>query len=330
MIPFVLNKQISYPALTKYLSSAHKTNQFSNYGWAVQELENRARDMLKIDDSKAIIATSNGTTALHAMLWAIFRQDGVQRVGTQDFTFPSNSLGPAACPIVTDMLPNLNLNLDDEYIKASSALLVTNIFGHLQDFNYIANYNFPYLILDNAATPYSFWEGTNSCNLGTGSYVSLHHTKPLGFGEGGLAIIDKKYEEQTRIACNFGIVNYKFNERSGNYKMSEISAAAILQWWDQFDINDLRDKYVDNYYKVKYEMRDEEGSAWINYGDNDNFFPSCYPFIHEKKIKVEDNKSNYEARKYYKPLRGFPISTELYERILCYAITNEVESCLKK
>ena len=173
--------------------------------------------MLKIDDDKAVVATSSGTSALHAMLWAIQRQDGTQRVGTQDFTFPSNSMGPAEGPIVTDLNPNLNINLEDEFIQMSKILIVTNIFGHLQDFDYISNYSFPYLILDNAATPYTWWEDTNSCNLGTGSYVSLHHTKPIGFGEGGLAIIDKKYEDQTRIACNFGLVDGKFNERSGNY-----------------------------------------------------------------------------------------------------------------
>jgi len=313
-----------------YLQKAQETNQFTNYGWAVQELETRARDMLKIDDSKAVIATSSGTTALHAMLWAIQRQDEKQRIGTQDFTFASNSIGPAEGPIVTDMRSDLNINLDDEYIKMASILLVTNIFGHLQDFDYISNYNFPYLIFDNAATPYSFWEGTNSCNLGTGSYVSLHHTKPLGFGEGGLAIIDKKYEEQTRIACNFGIVDGKFNERSGNYKMSDISAAGILQWWDQFDIEELRGKFVDNYYKLRYEMRDVEGDAWINYGDDENFFPSCYPFIHDQVTEVVDNKYKYEARKYYNPLRDFSISTQLYKRTLCYALTEGVESCLKK
>ena len=330
MIPFILRKTLSQNNFHSYLQEANKTNQFSNGGWAVQELERRARDMLKIDDDKAVIATSSGTTALHAMLWAIQRQDGSQRIGTQDFTFASNSLGPAQGPIVTDMRTDFNLNLDDEFIQVAKLLIVTNIFGHVQDFNYISKYNFPYIIFDNAATPYSFWEGTNSCNLGTGSYVSLHHTKPLGFGEGGLAIIDKKYEEQTRIACNFGIVGGKFNERSGNYKMSDISAAAILQWWDQFDIDDLKEKYLDNYYKILYELREEEGTAWQNYGDEENFFPSCLPYVHQTTIRIEDNTTNYEARKYYNPLREFTVSSQLYNRILCYALTEGIEKCLKK
>lgn len=330
MIPFIPKKTLSQDNFHSYLQKAGETNQFSNYGWAVQELERRARDLLKIDEDKAVIATSSGTAALHAMLWSIQRQDGQQRIGTQDFTFPSNSLGPAGGPIVTDMRPDLNLNLEDEYIKSSKILIVTNIFGHLQDFNYISEHNFPYLIFDNAATPYSFWEGTNSCNLGTGSYISLHHTKPLGFGEGGLAIIDKEYEEQTRIACNFGLIDGKFNERSGNYKMSELSAAGILQWWDQFDINELKDLYLDNYYKVLYDLRDEEGSVWQNYGDEDNFFPSCLPFIHDNPIDVSQNKLRYEAKKYYYPLREFTVSMQLYSRILCYATTEGIEKCLKK
>ena len=313
-----------------YLHEANKTNQFTNYGWAVQEVERRARDMLKIDDSKAVIAASSGTTALHAMLWAIQRQDGQQRIGTQDFTFASNSIGPAEGPIVTDMLPDFNCNLDDEYIRFSKIMIITNIFGHLQDFNYISKYNFPYVIFDNAATPYSFWEGTNSCNLGTGAYISLHHTKPIGFGEGGLAIIDKEYEEQTRIACNFGIVDGKFNERSGNYKMSELSAAGILQWWDQFNIEEIRDKYLDNYYKVLYELKDEEGIAWQHYGDEEEFFPSCLPYIHQTSISIDDNKTNYEARKYYYPLREFANSMQIYDRILCYATTEGINECLKK
>ena len=85
-----------------------------------------------------------------------------------------------------------------------------------------------------------FIKAKNSCNYGTGSFISLHHTKPIGFGEGGLAIIDKEYEKYTRAAVNFGMEEGVFNENGGNYKISEISAAGILQWWDQFNIDNLQ------------------------------------------------------------------------------------------
>ena len=308
----------------QYLRKAQETNQFTNYGWAVKELEIRARDMLKIDESKAIIACCSGTAALHAMLWGIQRQDGAHRIGTQDFTFASNSIGPAEGPIVFDMKPDCTANLGDDvnahYVKI---LILTNCFGHLQDFDYISEFNYPKLIFDNAATPYTFLNGSNSCNYGMGSYISLHHTKPIGFGEGGLAIIDKEYEESVRIATNFGLIDGMFNERSGNYKISDISAAAILQWWDQFDIKTLSQQYADNYFKLKYEFKDVEGSHWINHSEDETFFPNCFPFFPDSTIP-NDILDNYEVKKYYKPLRGFPVSEQLYNKIKCFPLTEGI------
>ena len=306
-----------------YLQNAEKTNQFTNYGWAAKELEIRARDMLKIDESKAIIACSSGTAALHAMLWGMQRQEGAQRIGTQDFTFASNSLGPAEGPIVADMTRDYNINLDDPYIPQAEILIITNVFGHLQDLDYISEYKTRHIIFDNAASPYTFWEGSNSCNYGVGSYISLHHTKPIGFGEGGLAIIDKEYEEQVRIATNFGLVDGQFNERSGNYKISEISAAAILQWWDQFNIDKLANQYQDNYFKLKYNFRDVEGESWINYSEDEIFFPNCFPFLSNEPLDEKFLKG-YETKKYYKPLRGFTVSSELFKKIVCFPITEGV------
>lgn len=327
MIPYILPKTFSSDNFNSYLHKAQENNQFSNYGWAVQELETRARDLLEISEDKAIIATSSGTTALHALIWGIrrFHNKGNMRVGGQDFTFPSNSLGPAEGPIMADLSTNLMINVNDEYILNSADILIlTNCFGHLYDMDHINNYFKEKIIIwDNAATPYSFWEGVNSCNFGTASYVSLHHTKPIGFGEGGLAIVDKKYEEHIRAACNFGYLEHKsFSEMSGNYKMSELSAAGILQWWDQFDIVDLQKRYVDNYYKLRYEMRDFEGDFWINYSEDEKFFPSCMPFIHASENNEQEILGR-QVMKYYKPLRDFPISSEIYKRISCIAISEE-------
>jgi dTDP-4-amino-4,6-dideoxygalactose transaminase len=35
----------------------------------------------------------------------------------------------------------------------------------------------------------------NHLNYDNGCMVSLHHTKPIGFGEGGLIVFDNKYKE---------------------------------------------------------------------------------------------------------------------------------------
>ena len=80
----------------------------------------------------------------------------------------------------------------------SDGIIVTNIFGNVVDIDkYVewAEKNKKFLVFDNAATAYTFYKGKNSCNYGSGSILSFHHTKPFGFGEGGCIVIDKKYEQ---------------------------------------------------------------------------------------------------------------------------------------
>mgnify|MGYP003112545598 FL=1 len=334
MIPFIIKKQLDSDRFNEYLLTANTTNQFTNYGYAVQLLEQRARDMLKIDDSKAVIATSSGTSALDAILYGIETYDKeVCRVSTQAFTFPSNCLGKAQGPIITDITAHCNMNLDDEYLlKYSNTVIVTNIFGHLQNFKEIINKTEDRdkkLLIDNAATPYSFWEGTNSCNLGTASYISLHHTKPIGFGEGGLVIIDKKYEESVRIACNFGKHDTICNEQGGNFKMSELSAAGILQWWDQFNIDNMQEIFMTNYNTLRYEMREENGDFWFNH-TSDTWFPTCLPFICNLPIEeVSGEFKGKEYKKYYKPLNdSHAISNLVYNNIMCIALTDGIDKCI--
>jgi dTDP-4-amino-4,6-dideoxygalactose transaminase len=256
---YILNKKLDFDQFQKYMIPAQETNIFANGGYCTKGLEERAREMLKISDNKAIIATSSGTSALHAILFAMMRHNNANmRVCTQDFTFPSSSQGPATGPIITDVDQNCNMNIYDEYAHNYGQIyIVTNCFGHVQDLDSILLYgqeNKKIIIFDNAATPYTFLNGINTCNLGQASFVSLHHTKHIGFGEGGLAIVDNHLEEGVRIACNFGLVDKQFNERASNFKMSEISAAAILQYWDSFDINELQEKLVNNYYEKLYEI----------------------------------------------------------------------------
>jgi len=325
MKTFVSKKSIDYDKLKKYLETAHDTNQFSNGGWAVSELERRARDMLQIDDSKAIIATSSGSSALHAIIFAIHRYNEASlRIVTQDFNFPSASQGPATGPILVDFDNELNFKLDDELaFNYGSIYIVTNCFGHLQDLDKILTFCQKHkktVIFDNAASPYSFHNGTNSCNLGNASFISLHHTKPIGFGEGGLAIVEKHLEEYVRIACNFGFIDRRFNERGSNFKMSELSAAGILQYWDSFDIDELMNKTLDSYYDTLFRLNQNHlGDLFPNHADESKFLPSCLPYIYEKPMTLEEIDDN-EAKKYYVPLRGLRISTEIYNRIICHPI----------
>ena len=327
MTPFILPKKLDIRTFEIYINPAQETNQFANGGQATRILEARAREMLKISDDKAIIATSSGTTALHAILYAMMRRNNSNmRVCTQDFTFPSNSQGPATGPIITDIDADCNMELYDEYAHNYGQIyIVTNCFGHIQDLEKVLLYGQEHkkiIIFDNAATPYTFLNGINTCNLGHASYVSLHHTKHIGFGEGGLAIVDRHIEEDVRVACNFGLVNGQFNERGSNYKISEIAAAAILQYWDSFDIDELQEKLLDNYYNKLFDLNKQyEGVLHSNFSDEDKFLPFCVPYIFNKPKNITDFSDDEGCKKYYHPLRGLSVSKQIYDRIICFPVT---------
>ena len=127
MNSFIHFKPFDYIKFAHYLESAVATNQFSNYGASVHLLESRARDMLKISPDKAVIATNNGASALHAMLLAIKRKDGNNSIFTQDFTFPCNMQGPADSCIVIDLDEDYQIDLQHELLHAEQAIITSKV-----------------------------------------------------------------------------------------------------------------------------------------------------------------------------------------------------------
>ena len=308
MISFTHHKNLNLNSFYKHMQNAVITNQFTNYGNAVRTLEEKARDMLKIDDTKAIIATCNGAAALNTIIQTIRTNENVY---SQDFTFPCNFQIPDVDTIPFDLTYD---NEPDIYrITKPGIIIITNCFGHVNNIDGILDYakNHKQLVIfDNAASPYSFYKNSNISNYGIASYISLHHTKPIGFGEGGLVIIDKAYEDKARSIINFGLVNKVPTYKGSNYKMNELSAAGILQWWESFDIEDVKNKYISAYYKYKTKNT----KILPNYSDN--FFPNCLPVV-SSDLRFD----NMDVRKYYAPNKGLEYSAKLYAKISCVPIT---------
>jgi len=312
---FIQTKQINSKLFLEYLAMANKTNQFTNGGYAVRQLEQRARTMLQITDNKAVIATNSGTSALHAIILTLNKHLGKLRLATQSFNFPSAIQGPAKDSKILDFDDSLDIDLSN--IDDIDVLIPTNCFGHLQNIDKIQNKG-KIVIYDNAASPYSFWRGYNSCNYGVASFISLHHTKPLGFGEGGLVIIDSYYEQTVRAIIAFDKqANGSFTRLGNNYKMSELAAAGILQWWDQFDINKLKDMYFTRYITLKESLLNQVNFFKHSAAANEIFFPNCLPVLYTDK-----NIESKNAMKYYKPLDNSKIANDVYNKISCLPLAD--------
>jgi dTDP-4-amino-4,6-dideoxygalactose transaminase len=327
MIKFIADKYINHDIVSQLLEKNIQTNQFTNYGPNVQYLENIIKNKFDVNN-KVVIVTNNATSAIHLLYTTINYYNKNKKINwaTQAFTFPSSIQGPMNNIKIYDIDYDGGLDiskLDNEI----NGIVVTNIFGNVTNIKkYLDWKNIDpdnrFIIFDNAATLYTYYNGNNSINYGDGSIISFHHTKPFGFGEGGAIIIDKKYEFIARKLINFGIglENNKYYSNLGNnFKMSEISAIYIIQYI-LTEYENICDKHYKYYNYLKNKIKNNNNiKLFKSYHDN-IIVPSCFCLLLNKNSDEYKNKlikNDIVCRKYYYPLKNTPIATDIFNRILC-------------
>lgn len=330
-IDWVPNKKINFKTVNKLLEKSIETGRFSNGGPNVQLLEKIIREKLQIDDNKAVIAVTNGSVALHSLSTSIqyFHKKNINWA-TQSFTFPPSAQGPLSNAKIVDIDKDGGLNLD-ELDESINGIIVTNIFGNIVDIDKYENWaknNNKFLIFDNAATPFTFYKGKTCCNYGHGCTISFHHTKPLGFGEGGAIIVDKKYENNIRCINNFGFYLEKniWVRHGNNYKMSDISAIYIIQYLDNFDKLVKKHRLLYKYFKTQIIKLKLSLKFFPSFHDNNNIMATCFCLLFdkpEKSYEIEKKLSENDVfcRKYYHPLKNTQNTVEIYKKILCLPCT---------
>lgn len=330
-IKWVPDKKINVRHVHTLFQECEKTAQFTNYGPNVKLLEQLIRSYLKIDNSKAIICTSNGTTALHAGVSGInIYHNRKLEWATQSFTFPSSAQAILNDVKIVDIDQSGGLDLNNIDPISIDGIIVTNIFGNIVDINRYTEWcklHNKLLLFDNAATPYTFYKGQNALNYGDGSIISFHHTKPIGFGEGGAIIIEKKYEYDIRRCLNFGIdndtIDPKWHPYGSNYKMSDISAIYIIQYFDNFErLVEIHRKHYTDFAQLISEYSIDI-KFFPNHSDSIPFV-SCFcllsPCFTKEKVSELLQKGIY-CRKYYTPLVDTPNARTIYNNIICLPCT---------
>lgn len=321
MIGWVPHKTIDTAAIERFLSKSAVENQWTNYGPVVQHMEQRLREYLKVEPEKAVILCSNGANALHALVQAIESVEGRLRWVVPSFTFPCNVQGPLQRAKVADIAAD-DYTLDTLCFQTKNceAAVVTNLFGNIgnieRHLKWQQRKTKRFLLFDNAATPLGEYKGRSIVNYGTGCIISLHHTKPLGFGEGGVAIIDRKYEQTLRRLINFGFGDQDLLKLGGNFKMSDISASYCLQYLS--NIQSIREKHLSLYqtFSDKLQSSSLPFRLFPHHGDQLPFV-STLTVIASKKVEVPLT-SDIVIRKYYAPLQSACVSNRLFENILCF------------
>lgn len=326
MIQWTPKKTINFHAVQEKLLDCIATGQFTNSGKYVKQLQEKIQTILQVHPEKCVVLTCNGTMALNALVSIYNYVYGRKlKFAVQSFTFPCSNQLLLKDSIIVDIDDNMGPNINSlETLKdLYDGVIITNCFGcsvNIEKYVKFCKVNNKLLLFDNAAAPYTFYKGENMLNYGDGCFVSLHHTKPLGFGEGGFLVIDKQYQEIAEKIISFG---YTPNNRTqyeidaSNFKMSEISAIYIDQWLDNFyQIQTVHKSLIEEIKKYP-EIR-----LFPSFTAYDTQLMNTIPVIFSNEIDIEYfKKAGIDVKKYYYPLAAsHTVSKRLFETIICFPL----------
>jgi dTDP-4-amino-4,6-dideoxygalactose transaminase len=325
MISYISKPQVDFDLLEEYVSISEKANQFSNDGPLKFLLEDRLTELLRVESGKKLLVCNNGTTALHAIHLFLGMKRKMSRWVSPDFNFPSVRSLNALTDIVDIDPVTCGIPLDAD-ISSYDGVMVTNLFGACQplsEWTEKCKRENKVLIVDNASSPLSVYKGKTLVNWGDFSFGSLHHTKIIGFGEGGFIVAPEEYYDDLKAILNFGFdIERNHHTYSSNFKMADTTASFILQYLDQFDLKKfltIQKKLVSELTQNGFKMFPSAEADEIVYGNLPVLFDS--PTDH-----LLFRKNNIEANKYYKPLIGLKNSMEVYSRIVNFPLHQNLTS----
>jgi carbonic anhydrase/acetyltransferase-like protein (isoleucine patch superfamily) len=295
-ISWCWRKPNDWNMMNELLEISASLNQFTNGGPLVHQLAQKSRALLSLSTFH-VVPCCSGTAALHAMVGA-YRMAGTvfppRSILASAFGFAPMIEGPMETTIrLVDMDPIHGGPQLDE--TPPVAILLVNPFGYVVDVEYYRAYCDQHqvlLFMDNASTPYTMMTNKQGLAIPVAEWadaciVSLHETKPLGKGEGGLLCVrpDMAAWANKVITFGFDTTQKVAHPYASNWRMSDIAAAAILMHW-KLNFGTLRKFNIDQDHRVVDQLPFRRGSSAIM---SALLEPRCA-------------RPNMDVRYYYEPL----------------------------
>ena len=223
-------------------------------GPKVNELEDK---FAKVSGTSYAVALNSGTAALHTALKVAGIKEG-DEVITTPFTFIATAntiLMQQAKPVFVDIGED-SFNIDAEKIsekitKNTKAILTVDLFGHLCDYNLIneiAKKNNLIVIEDACQAVDAEYKGKKAGSFGNMGAFSFYATKNITCAEGGMMTTNnKEFADKAKLFRQHGrsdMAGYEYNDLGYNYRMTDISAAILLEQLKKLDF--LTKKRIEN------------------------------------------------------------------------------------
>jgi dTDP-4-amino-4,6-dideoxygalactose transaminase len=195
-------------------------------------------------DVRHAIATSNGTTALHAALLAHGVGPG-DEVVTVSFTFiasVNSILYTGATPRLVDIDASYNLDpsqLEQAITPRTRAIMPVHLFGQPCDMETIMEVarRHGLLVVEDACQAHGAqFHGKRTGSMGTGCF-SFYATKNMTTGEGGMITTDDDaVAARARLLINHGMrVRYQHETLGYNFRMTDLAAAIGIEQLKQLE-----------------------------------------------------------------------------------------------
>lgn len=317
-VAFVEDKLPNFASVQSYLDRSAKARHWANSGPLFQSLADRYAEFLGLPSSSQIFPCANAGLGLEAMarVWAA-RMGRKLRWAQSSFSFKNLGRGYFADGPVVDCdgrgiicIEQLATLPADSY----DGIVAVNPLGMASDFTAIIEFaqaaNKP-LLLDNASglcsrIPDWAWQ----C-------FSLHHTKPFGMGEGGMALIPTESAAEFQRIIGYGDTPDIAENWLNNAKLSDISCAFHLDRLDQ--LPQWLPASLEQKARILTIAREFDltpiGQAP---GDDDTMPVTSVAFRAPSPVSLESlNRSrSFRPGKYYAPIADTPVAGELFEHIV--------------
>ena len=321
VVSFVENKTIDLHRVADFLGGAAMFNRWANRGPAWHAVSDAYQAYFANLDGMRIVPVANGGIALEALANMLSLRAGRPlRWCVSSFSFFNTGRGLFADAVSVDCDANGLLSL--EAVRALDpgsfdGLVVTNPFGLVKDFGPYVEWQRQTgkpLLIDNAAGI-----GPAVPGLAYQSF-SLHHTKPFGIGEGGLAVVPEDEFEEF-----LGLLEYKplpSDARAywiNNGKVSELSCASHLVRLE------AAPEWAPRYHEQAQRIAQLAIAAGLR-----PLLPDCIPgtestdapamslpFVAPHPITIDALRNDrFCMAKYYKPLASTANAEDLFAHLL--------------
>ena len=232
LIPIMKPNLPKYKSVKKYVKTMERNRIYSNYGPLVEELESRFAEYFGVE-KELVVLCANATLAIQGTAYLM----PIQKFHVPAYTFPAsiNAVLNSGKEIQLCDIGLSDWKIDALGENSADGLVEVLPFG--APLKTQENSNWDYKIIDAAASIGTGPQPFHETQINWVSIFSLHATKVMGIGEGGIAVFNSKnFAQEFRSWLNFGFHGERNSVLPGiNGKMSEITAAyglAVLDNWE--------------------------------------------------------------------------------------------------